>query len=284
MLVLDLDKPEDLEMFYTIVSNICIVFAPPRTGKTSFMTAVANATAFHRPFIKEQNSSIDELNNGGFDIPYTDVVVVSNYHMEFRKYGYSRRYPYFVNPFRIGYKNKERDMAFILPYFKIFLTEGQKYLDSHTSLAIKSYQSRAYEQCGHIDLNIFIDVQITGLINANVREIACFLEVLKLEKKYSRNNELIECIWHLRLVKNFKILERYQNTGDTSQVMDFKVKYKHDVFKMYNSQVYKPKWFDGHYNNEGLLKKTINYDNSVKGYMEYNSRLDDEIPKAKGEE
>ena len=283
MLVLDLDKAEDLEYFYYIVSNICIIFAPPRTGKTSFMTAVANATAFYRSFIKEQHRSIEELNNGGFDILYTDVVVVSNYHMEFRKYGYSRKYPYFVNAFRIGYKNKERDMAFILPYSKIFLTEGQKYLDSHVSLAIKSYQSRAYEQCGHIDLNIFIDVQRPALINANIREIACFLEVLKLEKKYNRNGDLVECRWFLRLIKNFKMLERYQNTGDVSDVTDFVVVYKHDVFKMYNSQVYKPKWFDGHYNNEGLLRKTINYENSVKGYQEYNRQLDDEIPEAKGD-
>lgn len=283
MLVLDLDKPEDLEYLYFIIANICLVIAPPRTGKTSFMTAVANATAFHRKYLKEQLTEVRMLNSGGFRIPEPDVVCVANYHMEYRKYGYSRKYPYFVNGFKIGYKNKERDMAFILPYSKIFLTEGQKYLDSHVSLAFKAYQSRAYEQCGHISLNIFIDVQRPALINANVREIACFIEVLKLEKKYSRNNELIECVWHLRLIKNFKILERYQSTGDTSQVMDFKVKYKHDVFKMYNSQVYKPKWFDGHYNNEGLLKKTINYDNSVKGYMEYNSQLDDEIPKSKGE-
>lgn len=281
MKVFDLDKPEDLEEFFLGMRNIVIVYAPPRTGKTSFMVAVANATSFHRPFLRAQHKDIVDLNDGGFNIPLTDVPVVANFYMEFRKFGYSRKYPYFINPYKLGYSNDEREMSFILPYSKIFITEGQKYLDSHISMAFKAYQSRAYEQCGHIDLNIFIDVQRPTLINANIREIACFLEVLKLDKKYNKNKELIECIWHLRYVNNSKILERYQNNGDTSQIIEFKVKYKHDVFKMYNSQVYRPKWFDGHYNNEGLLKKVINYENSVKGFMEYNKHLDDKIPEQK---
>lgn len=280
MLELDLDKSEDLETFYASVSNICIIFAPPRTGKTSFMTAVATATSFHRPFLKEQHYDIDELNSGGFDIPLTDVAVVANYHMAFKKFGFNVRYPYFINPYRIGYSNNERDMSFILPHSKIFLTEGQKYLDSHVSLAIKAYQSRAYEQCGHIDLNIFIDVQRPMLINSNIREIACFLEILSLEKKY-KHGKLIGCVWTIRFIKNSKILERYLNNGDESQTIEFKVKYMHNIFNNYNSQVYRPKWFDGHYNNEGLLRKTINYENSVLGFKQYNKQLDDEIPENK---
>lgn len=280
MLVLDFDKAEDLETFYASVSNICIIFAPPRTGKTSFMAALANATTFHRPFLKEQHRDIQELNNGGFSIPMTDTVVVANYHMGFRKFGYSVRNPYFINAFRLGYSNSEREMSFILPHSKIFLTEGQKYLDSHISLAFRAYQSRAYEQCGHIDLNIFIDVQRPTLINANVRDIACFLEVERLEKKYKKG-ELVCCTWCLRFIRNSKSLERYLTSGDTSQTVEFKVKYNHDVFKLYNSQVYRPKWFDGHYKNEGLLRKTIDYENSVRGFKEYNRQLDDEVPEKK---
>ena len=86
---LDLDNSEDLDLFISSMSNICIIYAKPRTGKTSFMTAIANACCFHRPYLKLQNDEINMLNSGGFNIPYTDTVCVSNYYMKFKKFGYS---------------------------------------------------------------------------------------------------------------------------------------------------------------------------------------------------
>ena len=106
---------------------ITIIFAPPRTGKTAFMTYVANESAFNRNRNRAMASEIISKKNNGFNgltIPFH--CVSSNYPMTFHKFGYSYRYSRIINPYRLGFENKFVKTHFNFPYEGICITEAQK--------------------------------------------------------------------------------------------------------------------------------------------------------------
>ena len=61
--------------------SITIIFAPPRTGKTAFMTYLANEFAFDRQRYKLMRYELLQKNENGFNLSIPDSVVCSNYDM-----------------------------------------------------------------------------------------------------------------------------------------------------------------------------------------------------------
>lgn len=144
---------------------ITIIFAPPRTGKTCFMTHCLNLLAFD----KERNSAmISEImlkNQNGFDLTIPKHCVSANYDITFCKFGYSWLHSRIINPYRLGFSNKFVKTHFNYPFEAIGITEAQKYLNSRMSMYFPEWQSRWYEQHGHNDLDIFLDTQRPMLID-----------------------------------------------------------------------------------------------------------------------
>ena len=140
---------------------ITIIFAPPRTGKTCFMTHIANTIAFDRQRTRAMQAEIMNKQQNGFDAIHTIPAhcVSANYDMTLRKFGYSLRYNRRINPFRLGFYNPFVETHFNLPYESIFITEAQKYLNSRMSAYFPDWQSRWYEQHGHNSLDIWLDTQ-----------------------------------------------------------------------------------------------------------------------------
>ena len=85
---------------------ITIIFAPPRTGKTCFMTHLLNLEAFNRERIRLMAKDIYKKNDNGFNLQVPKHCVSSNYAIGFRKFGYRLRPSRVINPFRLGFKNK----------------------------------------------------------------------------------------------------------------------------------------------------------------------------------
>lgn len=97
---------------------ITIIFAPPRTGKTCFMTHVAHDTAFDRQRNRSMQKEIIRKQNNGFNGIKTVPVhtVSSNYDMTFHKYRYSPRFSRRINPYRLGFANDFVETHFNLPF------------------------------------------------------------------------------------------------------------------------------------------------------------------------
>ena len=194
---------------------ITIIFAPPRTGKTCFLTHIANVAAFDKARNTAMRREIGLKRQNGFDGLETVPVhcVSANYDIVMRKFGYSPRLSRRINPYRLGYANDFVQTHFNLPYECICITEAQKYLNSRMSVYFPDWQSRWYEQHGHNDLDIWLDTQRPMLIDVNVRELSQFIEIMGLKFKYDGFGRVRSLTWTIRRIDNSSLFDRYMQSG-----------------------------------------------------------------------
>ena len=258
---------------------ITIIFAPPRTGKTCFMTHLLNNYAFDRERFKLMRQEITSKNKGGFNLSIPKHCVASNYDIKFRKYGYSPRYNRRINPYKLGFSNKFVKTHFNLPFEVIGITEAQKYLNSRMSLYFPDWQSRWYEQHGHDDIDIFLDTQRPMLIDVNIRELARFIEIVKLEVLYE-DRKVKKLKWTIRKIDNSSLFDKYMSSGkkDESYYEEEVVIADYNVFSLYNSQSCKPKFYEGHLDEDFDLEYSTETDESLEGYVKFLQEYDDELP------
>ena len=261
---------------------IIIIFAPPRTGKTAFMTFLANQQAFNRERNRAMACEIISKKINGFNNLTIPIHCVSaNYDMTFKKFRYSPRYNRKINPYRLGFNNKFVKVHFNLPYEVICITEAQKYLNSHLSLRFPDWQSRWYEQHGHNNLDIYLDTQRPMLINANVRELASFIEIIKLSVCRNKYGKIVGLKWLIRKIENSSQFDRYMASGkkDKDCYTEETVAADFNVFECYDSQSCKPKFYDGHFEEDFDYKESELPDETIDGYIKYLQENDDELPK-----
>ena len=178
---------------------ITIIFAPPRTGKTCFMTHIARETCFDRNRNRSMQQDILLKQQNGFNSLKT------------------------------------------IPQHCI--TEAQKYLNSRMSMYFPEWQSRWYEQHGHFDLDIYLDTQRPMLIDVNIRELAQFIEIVKLDLKYDDYGKVKSLTWTIRKIDNSSLFDRYMASGkkDKECYTEETVTANYNVFECYDSQNCKPK-------------------------------------------
>ena len=260
---------------------ITIIFAPPRTGKTCFMTHCLRELAFDRERNRKMIREISNKNRNGFNLTIPNHCVSSNYDIRFRKFLYSPRLSRVINPFRLGFDNKFVKTHFNYPYEAIGITEAQKYLNSRMSLYFPEWQSRWYEQHGHNNLDIFLDTQRPMLIDVNIRELAQFIEIMKLDVGYDKKGNIKQLKWTIRRIENSFLFDKYLLSGKKDKTC-FKqeiVVADYNVFKMYDSQSCKPKFYQGHFDEDFDVKESEVVEDSLEGYIKFLEESDDELPK-----
>lgn len=259
---------------------IYIIFAPPRTGKTCFMTHKLNEYAFDRERNSLMRHEIINKNNNGFKLSLPKHCVSSNYDICFRKYGYSPRFNRRINPYRLGFDNPFAKTHFNFPYEVIGITEAQKYLNSRMSMYFPEWQSRWYEQHGHDNLDIFLDTQRPMLIDVNIRELASFIEIIKLKIYYDEYGKVKKLKWTIRNIENSSLFDRYMASGkkDKSCYKEETVVANYNVFKLYSSQSCKPKFYAGHFDEDFDINESSIMEESLEGYIKYLEENDDELP------
>lgn len=259
---------------------ITIIFAPPRTGKTSFMTHLLNTYAFDRNRTKKMISEIQRKNRNGFNLSIPKHTVSANYDITFRKFGYLPRHNRRINPYRLGFCNDFVETHFNYPFEVIGITEAQKYLNSRMSLYFPEWQSRWYEQHGHNSLDIYLDTQRPMLIDVNIRELAQFIEIISLKISYNSFGRVNKCKWTIRKIDNSSLFEKYMSSGkkDKSCYTQETVVANYDVFSLYNSQSSKPKFYEGHFYQDFDIQESKPTIESYEGYIQFLLDYDDELP------
>lgn len=260
---------------------ITIIFAPPRTGKTCFMTHLLNESAFNYERNRLMAKEIIRKNNNGFNLTIPKHCVSSNYSIGFRKFGYRLRPSRVINPFRLGFDNPFVKTHFNLPYEVIGITEAQKYLNSRMSMYFPEWQSRWYEQHGHNNLDIYLDTQRPMLIDVNIRELAQFIEIVNLWLDYDNYGRVRALKWKIRKIENSQLFERYMASGkkDRTCYTEEYVIAEYNVFALYDSQSCKPKFYAGHFDEDFDYQESKKTDESIEGYIRYLEENDDELPK-----
>lgn len=261
---------------------IAIIFAPPRTGKTCFMTHMANTYAFDRARNKAMLRELQQKIASGFTEIKTipEHCVSANYDIILRKFGYRSRRSRRINPYRLGFSNPYVKTHFNMPYEAIFISEAQKYLNSRMSRCFPDWQSRWYEQHGHNNLDIILDTQRPMLIDVNVRELSQFIEIVKLDISYDRLGQPCALRWIIRRIPNSPLFDRYMSSGkkDKDCYTEETVTADYNVFRCYDSQACKPKFYAGHFAKDIDYMPADPAEDSFEGYIKFLKEFDDELP------
>ena len=261
---------------------ITIIFAPPRTGKTCFLTHTACVTAFDRQRNRAMQNEIASKIANGFDAIHTIPThcVAANYDIIMRKFGYRPRLSRRINPYRLGFANPYVQTHFNLPYECICITEAQKYLNSRMSAYFPDWQSRFYEQHGHNNLDFFLDTQRPMLIDINICELSQFIEIVALDKRYDDFGRVCRLKWHIRRIDNSGLFDKYMASGkqDASCYTADIVIADYNVFDCYDSQSCKPKFYNGHLQDDFDYEQARPTDETLDGYVRYLQEFDDELP------
>lgn len=226
------------------------------------------------------NEIMQKRQNGFKNLTIPTHCVSANYDITFKKFRYSPRFSRRINPYRLGFKNKFVKTHFNLPYECIGITEAQKYLNSRMSMYFPEWQSRWYEQHGHDNLDIFLDTQRPMLIDVNIRELAQFIEIVKLDIIRDKNGKIKGLIWLIRKIENSSLFDRYMASGkkDKECYTEEVVVADYNVFKLYDSQSCKPKFYDGHMDEDFDYVESEPTEESFVGYIKYLRENDDELP------
>lgn len=260
---------------------IVIIFAPPRTGKTCFMAHMLNISSFDYDRNKQMRKEIMRKQlSGFFKLTLPIHCVSANFDLVFRKFGYSKRYNRKINPYRLGFSNEYVQTHFNLPFEVIGITEAQKYLNSRMSRYFPDWQSRWYEQHGHNNINMWLDTQRPMLIDVNVRELAQFIEIVKLDIKYDKNGKVKGLKWLIRKIENSSLFDRYMTSGkkDKDCYTEEVVVADYNVFELYDSTSCKPKFYEGHMEEDFDYQESEPTEDSLEGYIKYLQENDDELP------
>lgn len=259
---------------------ITIIFAPPRTGKTCFMTHLLNESAFNKDRNNKMAKEIIRKNSKGFNLSIPKHCVSSNYSIGFRKFGYRLRPSRVINPFRLGFDNPFVKTHFNLPYEVIGITEAQKYLNSRMSMYFPEWQSRWYEQHGHNNLDIYLDTQRPMLIDVNIRELAQFIEIVNLRLSYDDYGKVNALKWKIRKIENSQLFDKYMASGkkDKTCYTEETVIADYNVFALYDSQSCKPKFYSGHFEEDFDYNPSKPTEESLEGYIRFLEEVDDELP------
>jgi hypothetical protein len=180
----------------------------------------------------------------------------------------------------LGFKNEFVPTHFNLPFEAIGITEAQKYLNSRMSMYFPDWQSRWYEQHGHDDIDIFLDTQRPMLIDVNIRELSSFIEIVDLEIHKSKFNRVEILTWLIRKLDNSSIFDVYMASGkkDRDCYTEEVITANYNDFDCYDSQSCKPKFYDGHFNEDFDYKQAEMTEQTMQGYIKYLKENDDELP------
>ena len=261
---------------------ILIIYAPPRKGKTILSVHLANMVAFDRRRTRAMQAEIMRKQANGFDAIQTIPMhcVAANFDMTLRKFGYSPRKPRRINPFRLGFENSFVETHFSLPYELYVIDEAQKYFDSHMALYYPRWQSEFMEQHGHNDLDFIFTTQRPMLINANVRDLAVFIEVMALETKFDDFGRPNSFAWDCRFIDSSSAWDAYMASGkkDKGCYKSIDFSSTQNLYACYDHQSCKPKFYGGHMDEDFDYTPSELTGESVEDYIKYLEKYDEEYP------
>ena len=112
-------------------------------------------------------------------------------------------------------------------------------------LIIQAIPLRWYEQHGHNNLDIYLDTQRPMLIDINIRELAHFIEIVKLDIKKDKRGNVIALKWLVRHIENSALFDKYMSSGkkDSTCFIEEIIVADYNVFECYDSQSCKPKFY-----------------------------------------
>lgn len=229
---------------------ITIVFGKPGMGKTAYLTADAvehmRSSQEQHELLRDCRDQVAALNASGaaFELPIF-APVYSNYPITVRRGTLPPISSYYVDGFRLGFENDDMAVLSVLPGARIYLSEAQRYYNSRRSKDLPDWVSRFFEEHRHFGLNIFLDVQRPGLIDANIREICgSLIEIVGLRHDTDPCGNVLSTTFSLRSFEDWKYVDRYVTSGEKCYE-ETERRFVGNVFSCYQSCSYYKQFVPG---------------------------------------
>lgn len=261
-------------------AKIIIICGPTGSGKTVLVTHLVREGVFNRERFCAMRKAIEYKNLHGFNLTLPKHCGYSNYYIEAKKFGYSPRITYKINPFCLGFADPDTLIKkhFIPPYAVIGITEGQKYFNARMSMKYPDWQSRFFEAHRHNGYDIYIDIQRFDLVDLNIREIATFIEIQSVERKVHRNGK-VTVKWVVRKFDDVTMIEKYKESGKKDKwYTEEVIKADYDVFACYDSTMCEPLFYQGNLDRDFDLEPNLPQPGTKEEYEDYLKRSSDERP------
>lgn len=219
---------------------ITIIFGATGAGKTSL-----NAHFLYETYRKEGRKLLSQCNEklreasiacGRTLTPPANPPIFSDFKVRFLD-GYESYYePYYLNGYYFGLGNESMPTQYVVPYAKIFLSEGQRYFDSRQSKMFPRWVSDAFEMHRHFGLDIFIDVQRAKLIDINIRELCRrFLEVREMVHETTGTGKIMQTTFKCREFDSNVAVENYLQTGDPALYRETEFVHRGNIYSLFDS-------------------------------------------------
>lgn len=260
---------------------ITIIFGECGAGKTALMTHLLNQSNFDLKRYNNMCNSLQDISDTyNLDIINTpNTHVMANYNINFFKFGYTRNKNLYVNPFKIGFKNKFVDVQRIPPFAFIGIDEAQEYFNSRLSKYYPSWQSRFYEKHRHFDLDFILVAQRADLIDINIRDLAHFIDIEELRIINDNNGIPKKLVWKVRKINSVRKYNRYINSDctDKSCYKTEKIIADYNVFACYDSKAEKTRFIETYIGQETYFEdyssSIEDLDELIKYLEKYNSLM-----------
>lgn len=260
--------------------SLYIIYGNPGVGKTSLLTKFAVDYMFDYARNRTMQRLVLNLNQNGFNLTVPEHCVFSNYYIKGKKYRASSRVSYSINPYRMGFANKDVKTHFLPPCFAAFIQEAQEVYNSRKSKDFPDWISRFVEQQRHWFIDIYLDLQRPMLADKNLRDIAIFIQVRSLRIFDDEYGKPCKLVWTVREIPNARAFEKYNSSGETdySCFREYKITADYNVFDCYVSRNKFASFIKGHFEEDFTLVKATVPEQTKEGFLTYLAESDDEMP------
>ena len=220
--------------------------------------------------IREANYICGQLREAGYSIqPPQDHLVFTDTFFERNGFGKKHCSAYHFNGIDFGLPNETHPTELLCPCGKYFFDETQDLFDSHRT-ALPTFITKSIELSGQMRLFLCLIAQRPRRIHVDIRDLATFIEVLGMKKKYNKYGRLVECLWECNIIYDNAVLEQYLTSRDKKLVdRHIYFKYEGNIFKCYDSFYFLPMFFRGMENKQLILEKTERMEFTPNYFREY---------------
>lgn len=150
---------------------------------------------------------------------------------------------------KIGLYDGKHEIAYLLPYSKIFMPEIQSKLDSRKSMTserVADYFLRYIERQRKVGVQMWADTQIENSTDKRFRSMADKLIEVQYQKHfYAKNGSLIKTAWTCLEFSGVGPFTRYKDTGSLREATPTTYTHNGDIFQCVDSFSGKEYFYNG---------------------------------------
>lgn len=241
---------------------IHLVYAPPKVGKSAFLTYVALYSMEDRERIYNAKMVLNQMMDCGYPLQYYYQFPHYTFvNQEFFRVAKMRSLikTHVINPFELALPNNKFETMFIPEYSTILIDEAQKYYNSRKE--VSSYVCNWFETHGHAHYDIWLATQRPKMIDLRIRElITDFKFVEKLE--FIATKKGVETVFTVIEHNDCYSVQKFIESGFKDPAGKRKqYSIATDIRKCYDAYCYRQAFYNG-FHDTNLKLKLLNGESS----------------------